>query len=188
MIHFDYHQSASADNEADQTQINRSMFRPKTFVPKTKKYYRRPTPVDLQFKEISKMPKIHFEGNVLCEWNIDGLSKYQILNMINHMLVYSNARYIHNWKQEHIIRAITSSFMGQLNGWWLDYLSELQRDEIKAAIRRDANGEPILSDNGKMQGDQVLELITNIIQHFLSKIQDISEKNKAHLINLKCTP
>eukprot|EP00268_Persea_americana_P019020 TRINITY_DN19751_c0_g2_i1.p1 TRINITY_DN19751_c0_g2~~TRINITY_DN19751_c0_g2_i1.p1 ORF type:complete len:357 (+),score=5.83 TRINITY_DN19751_c0_g2_i1:1358-2428(+) len=118
--------------------------------------------------------------------NIDGLSEYQILNVMQQMLVYSNACYIHQWNQEHTILAITVGFTGQLNGWWHDYLSEIQGEEILKSIKRDDTGHPILNERGETQGDQVLALITNIIHHFLGKLQDVSKKNKEQLINLKC--
>ena len=93
------------------------------------------------------MPKIHFQGNLLYEWNIDGLSEYQIFNLMQHMLVYSNGCYIHQWTQDSIILAITARLTGQLNGWWHDYLSEIQREEITKAIKRDEHGNPNLTLN-----------------------------------------
>ena len=116
------------------------------------------------------MPKIRFQGNILYEWNIDGLSEYQIVNIMQHMLVYSNACHIHQWSQEHSVLAITVGFTGQLNGWWNVYLFEIQREEITKAIKRDEYANPTLNERGEVQGEQVLALITNIIHHFLGKL------------------
>ena len=106
---------------------------------------------------------MHFQGNVLYEWNNDGLSEYKILNVMQHMLVYSNACHIHQWGQEHTVLAITAEFTGQLNGWWNDNLSEIQLEEITKAIKRDEYWNPALNERGEVQG----ECVHNVVEGHL---------------------
>lgn len=98
-------------------------FKPRTQTSKTKNYYGRPAPVDLQLEEIPDINKLHFEGNVIYEWNLHGLTKYQNFQFCNHLMVYENACLMFSNSQHRIITAIISGLTGQLFGWWYDYLS-----------------------------------------------------------------
>ena len=50
--------------------------------PKTKNYYPRPTPPDIQYEENYQMTGSRYDGDAIYEWNLDGLSEYQILNFL----------------------------------------------------------------------------------------------------------
>jgi len=48
---------------------------------KTKNYYPRPTPPDIQYEERAIF-KSSYDGTSVYEWNIDGKSEYEILNTL----------------------------------------------------------------------------------------------------------
>lgn len=68
--------------------------------------------------------KIHFGGNVIYEWNLDGLTEYQIPQFCNYLMVYGNACLMFGNSQVKIGFAIIACLTGQLFGCWYDYLSE----------------------------------------------------------------
>ena len=55
----------------------------------TKNWYPKPTPPDLQFEK-GNSSQFSVSSGKLYEWNIDGLSKQEILNKIQHMTIVAN--------------------------------------------------------------------------------------------------
>jgi len=53
-------------------------------------WYPKPTPPDIQFKEIKLGIRAAYTADVLYEWNIDGLSEYEILNVLHEMMMVAN--------------------------------------------------------------------------------------------------
>ncbi|QHO07204.1 uncharacterized protein DS421_14g461570 [Arachis hypogaea] len=58
-------------------------------------------------------------------------------------------------------------FLGQLKGWWDNYLTNDEKDAILSAVKTNDNGEPILNENGKTIPDAVSILIFTIANHFI---------------------
>jgi hypothetical protein len=68
----------------------------------TRNFYSRPTPPNLQF-EVRELTIINaYNAESLYEWNIDGMSQYEILNELPEMLMVSNV-YKSNNKTDHQI-------------------------------------------------------------------------------------
>ena len=53
-------------------------------------FYPRPTPLDLQFEKRELTVRNFYNAESLYEWNIDGMSQYEILNELHEMLMVSN--------------------------------------------------------------------------------------------------
>ena len=50
-------------------------------------FYPRPTPPDLQYEERSQIVQSKYDGDVIYEWNIDGVSDHQVLNILQEMII-----------------------------------------------------------------------------------------------------
>ncbi|MBT1595296.1 hypothetical protein, partial [Klebsiella pneumoniae] len=81
-------------------------------------------------------PQSKYDGTSIYEWNIDGMSEYQIFNLFSEMIMVSTA-YIKQNKvsQQATLNMITLGFTGQLKGWWDNYLSELDKELIRCSIK-----------------------------------------------------
>ena len=67
----------------ESTSINRIKHeRLNTQKPRTKNYYPRPTPPDIQYEENYQMIGTRYDGDALYEWNLDGLSEYQVIKFL----------------------------------------------------------------------------------------------------------
>ena len=73
----------SSDQENDK--INRIKYQ-KTWQQGTRNYYPRPTPPDLLYEE-RLPPRAMYNDNYIYEWNIDGLSEQETLNVLRQMLI-----------------------------------------------------------------------------------------------------
>ena len=62
------------NSEEEKEQINKL----KTWHQRSKKFYQRPTPPDLQIEERQPQQN-HYNNHEIYTWNIDGLSEYEIL-------------------------------------------------------------------------------------------------------------
>ncbi|KAI5327974.1 hypothetical protein L3X38_027370 [Prunus dulcis] len=115
----------------EQPEINRLMTEKRfTQTAKTKNYYPRPTPVDLQFEEDGMWNSAQYDGSSIVEWNIDGLIEYQIINTMKHMMMYATASEIKGNGDRRVAEAIIAGFVGQLKGWWDFHLSNSARTQI----------------------------------------------------------
>ena len=54
---------------------------------RTRNFYPRPTPPDLQYEERSKIVQSKYDGDDIYEWNIDGVSDHQVLNILQEMII-----------------------------------------------------------------------------------------------------
>ncbi|KAK3221865.1 hypothetical protein Dsin_008890 [Dipteronia sinensis] len=85
--------------------------------------------LDLQYEEA--VPYKAYTDNACYQWNIDGLSEYQIMIVLTqmHMVGYI---YItkHNMTHTNAVVALATGFKGQLLGWWTYTLSSTARESI----------------------------------------------------------
>ncbi|PIN09729.1 hypothetical protein CDL12_17687 [Handroanthus impetiginosus] len=160
----------SEDASKERMEPNKVSFKRNGSLPKpfTKPYYPRPTPVNLQIEE--KFEFAQFNGESIVEWNIDGMSEYQIKIIIKYMLMCASTAKLKGNADEVIAKAIDTGFTGQLQGWWDFYLIETTKQQILSALTRD----PVTNEN---KADPVNTLIYTIVLHFIGTKQ---------LINLHC--
>ena len=140
-----------------------------------KNWYPRPTPPDLQFKE--RNSQFTVSTGKLYEWNIDGLSKQEILNKIQHMTMVAN-NYLNDGHQHtEVIELMTLGFIGKLLDWWNNCLTEESKEDIKHVVQKDEDENPIF-DERIVRGvpDGVNTLIYVIMKHFIGKPSNITSR------------
>jgi hypothetical protein len=94
----------------------------------TKNWYFRPTPPDLQFEERFLQTQFSISSDKIYEWNIDGLSKQELLNKMNHLSMVANAYDTNqNLSQAEIVDLLATGFSGTLRSWWDKHLTEETR-------------------------------------------------------------
>ena len=55
-----------------------------------KNWYPKPTPPDLQFEERHTFTNSSYSPYLIYEWNIDGISEYEIINLLHEMTLVTN--------------------------------------------------------------------------------------------------
>jgi hypothetical protein len=81
-----------------------------------KHYYKRPSPQDLLYEENDNFQN-SYSGKQIYEWNIDGLTEKQILDLIHKMIMYSTVCKQQGNTDSMIASFIVVGFIGQLRGW-----------------------------------------------------------------------
>ena len=73
----------------------------------------------------------NYDGTSFYEWNVDGQSEHQILNLLQQMLMAANAYKLRNNNSDHsAANALVIGFTGLLKGYWDHCLSHNDRDYI----------------------------------------------------------
>lgn len=145
-------------------------------------YYPRPTPQDILYEEDFFHNKKSYNGRTIYEWNIDGMTEYQIFEVIHQIYMYSTV-YKQNNNNDHTIAGwITIGFTRMLKGWWDNSLTEEQRTEILTAVKI----EEIPGPQPRPQQDVVYTLTQTIILHFIGPWEDQYERGRELLQNLNC--
>ena len=65
-----------------------------------KNWYPKPTPPDIQFEERHTFVNSSYSPDLIYEWNIDGMSEYEIINLLHEMTLLTNV-YKNHGKQDH---------------------------------------------------------------------------------------
>ncbi|KAL6345588.1 hypothetical protein AAG906_017318 [Vitis piasezkii] len=136
---------------------------------KTRNYYPRPTFPDMQFEERNQYTQASYTSGTIYEWNIDGMTEYNILTKLQEMTM-----------------TIVAGFTGQLKGWWDNYLTFDDRNSILKAYRINENSEVVKDEDGQDIEDAVATLIYSISKHFIGDPAKIKDKTADLLTNLKC--
>ena len=86
---------------------------------KTRNFYPRPTFPDMQFEERNQYTQASYTNGTIYEWNIDGMTEYNILTKLQEMTMVSTAYKLNNRLPDHAVaQTIVAGFTGQLKGWW----------------------------------------------------------------------
>nr|KAJ0185598.1 hypothetical protein LSAT_V11C900485610 [Lactuca sativa] len=154
--------------------------------PTIRNYWNRPSLPDVQLEERTfQFDRSQYDGNSVYEWNIDGHSEHQIMNIVQEMTMAANAYKAHNNTQLQIVNIITSGFTGSLKGWWDFYISHEEKDYIlsaKKTIIKQENNQQIQT----FEDDMVNTLIFAIIKNFVGDPITFQEKTSEILMNLHC--
>ena len=155
--------------------------------PKTRNYYLRPTFLDMQFEERNQYTQTSYTNGTIYEWNIDGMTEYNILTKLQEMTMVSTTYKLNNRLPDHAIaQTIVARFTGQLKGWWDNYLTFDDRNGILKAYRMNENNEVVKDEDGQDIEDTVATLIYSISKHFIGDPTKIKDKTAYLLTNLKC--
>ncbi|KAH9671332.1 putative ribonuclease H protein [Citrus sinensis] len=135
----------------------------------------------------SALNQARYNASSVYEWNIDGMSEYNILGVLQQMTMAANAYKTQSGTSDKAIAEILiAGFTGQLKGWWDHLLTKLQQLDIFNAIQIDENGAPILDEFNNPIQDAVATLILTISLHFIGDPSHLRDKNAELLHNLRC--
>ncbi|CAL9006292.1 unnamed protein product [Prunus brigantina] len=154
----------------------------------TKNWYPRPTPPDIQFEERNNLSQFSVSSDKLYEWNIDGLSKQEIMNKLTHMSMVANS-YItnHSLRQSEIVPLLETGFTGTLRSWWDKHLTNESRNDIIHAVKLNEEGLPLFDENiGRGIEDGVNTLLYTIVEHFVGTPSHTQARIHDQLSNLRC--
>ena len=110
----------------------------------------------------------------LYEWNIDGCSEHEILNIFHEIIMAATAYSTENEDHE-VVEFLLAAFTGVLRGWWENSLNDEERKFIKTSIN-------------KITGEQnvVHILVYTISKHFIGDNKILQERNSEILQKLRC--
>ncbi|KAH9687836.1 hypothetical protein KPL70_014917 [Citrus sinensis] len=135
----------------------------------------------------SALNQARYNASSVYESNIDGMSEYNILGVLQQMTMAANAYKTQSGTSDKAIAEILiAGFTGQLKGWWDHLLTKLQQLDILNAIQTDENGAPILDEFNNPIQDAVATLILTISLHFIGDPSHLRDKNAELLHNLRC--
>ncbi|KAH9786939.1 hypothetical protein KPL71_010432 [Citrus sinensis] len=146
------------------------------------------TPPDLAIdNRPSALNQSRYNASSVYEWNIDGMSEYNILGLLQQMTMAANAYKTQAGTSDRAISEILiAGFTGQLKGWWDHLLTNQQQLDILNFIQVDENGAPIFDEFNNPIQDAVVTLILTISLHFIGDPSHLRDKNAELLHNLRC--
>ena len=139
---------------------DRKKGRIKEIYPK-RNWYPKSTPPNLQFEERHSFVNSFYLPDLIYEWNIDGMSGYEIINLLHEMTLLTNVYKNHGKSDHQIAHLIVTGFTSQLKGWWDHYLNNDDRNQILIAIKRETDRSVIMTNRQPSQ-DAVNTLIFTI--------------------------
>ena len=154
-------------SEQEEEQINKL----KTWHQRSKNFYQRPTPPDLQFEE-RQTHQNHYNNTDIYSWNMDDLSEHEILIVLRQMQMEATA-YLQDSDDWNAAQLILTGFTGTLKLWWENFLTEKERFLVSKSINE---GEQ----------DAVTRLVYAIVKHFIGDPNVYQERSSEILQNLRC--
>ena len=142
----------------------------------------------MHFEERAFQTQFSVSADKLYEWNIDGLSKQEIINKMGHMSMVGIAyQKNHDLDQLEIVNLLVTGYFGNLRGWWDSYLTEKSKDSIKHIVKKNDEGFPIFDESiGRNIPNGVNTLIYTILKHFVGTPSNISSRVSDFFNNLRC--
>uniref|UniRef100_A0A7N0V3H1 CCHC-type domain-containing protein n=1 Tax=Kalanchoe fedtschenkoi TaxID=63787 RepID=A0A7N0V3H1_KALFE len=140
-------------------------------------YYNRPSPLDILHEEEEYINNNSYNGKNIYEWNLDGYTEKQIYNLVHRMCMYSTISKAAGNNDFNITNMIVAGFTGQLKGWWDNYLTPLNKEEILTTVKQ---------ENNQIVENAVYTLMITILEHFTGRFSDNSENLRTLLQNLRC--
>ncbi|KAH9716045.1 hypothetical protein KPL71_021316 [Citrus sinensis] len=146
------------------------------------------TPPDLAIdNRPSALNQSRFNASSVYEWNIDGMSEYNILGLLQQMTMAANAYKTQAGTSDRAISEILiAGFTGQLKGWWDHLLTNRQQLDILNSVQVDENRASILDEFNNPIQDAVATLILTISLHLIGDPSHLRDKNAELLHNLRC--
>ncbi|KAH9704806.1 hypothetical protein KPL70_011613 [Citrus sinensis] len=146
------------------------------------------SPPDLAIdNRTSALNQSRFNASSVYEWNIDGMSEYNILGLLQRMTMAANAYKTQSGTSDKaIVEILIAGFTGQLKGWWDHLLTKQQQIDILNAIQTYVDETPILDEFNSPIQDAVTILILTISLHFIGDPSHLKDKNAELLHNLRC--
>lgn len=132
-------------------------------------WYPKPIPPDIQFEEQELRIRAAYTPDALYEWNIDGLSEYEILNILYEMMMVTNVYKAVNRTDHQVANSLIIGFTGQLKEWWDNTLTKEQRPYLWLVYKQDIAENIIKTEHNQPIEDVVNTLIFAITKHFIGE-------------------
>ena len=170
----------SSQSENDIQEINRIKNKSR------KPYYPRHTPPDLLFEEHHKYTSKEYSGESIYEWNIDGRSEYEMLNLFQEMVMATMAYKGRGNNDQQSCILLVSGFTGALRYWWDNSLDAITQESIinHVEIKQQEDEEGFMNDIEVQNAVEVL--IHTLTMHFIGNPKEELESKKIILTNLRC--
>lgn len=138
-------------------------------------------------EERKNLRQNQYSTNAIYEWNIKGLTKYQITNLLQEMIMVSTTYRMKQNSFDHAVaQALVVGFTVQLKDWGDHYLGIGDRERVLSAIRKTLEGTIVKDEDGWEIQDVVATLIYAITKHFLGDPSKLKDHAFDILLNLKC--
>ncbi|KAH9697050.1 hypothetical protein KPL71_023442 [Citrus sinensis] len=135
----------------------------------------------------SALNQSRYNASSVYEWNLDGMSEYNILGLLQQMTMAANAYKTQSGTSDKAIAEILiAGFTGQLKGWWDHLLTQQQQLDILNSIQTDEDKIPFFDEFNNPIQDAVATLILTISLHFIGDPSHLRNKNAELLYNLRC--
>ena len=95
-----------------------------------------------------------YNDTLIYEWNIDGLSEHEIINVLRQMLMATTA-YLNDNDDHNAAQVLLSGFSGTLKSWWDNCLNKDEREFLQT------------STNDEGEQNVVHRIIYAITKHFV---------------------
>ena len=73
-----------------------------------------------------------YNDTLIYEWNIDGLSEHEIINVLRQMLMATTA-YLNDNDDHNAAQLLLSGFSGTLKSWWDNCLNKDEREFLQTS-------------------------------------------------------
>ena len=144
----------------------------KTWHQRSKFFYQRPTPLDLQFEE--RQPKQNnYKATDIYSWNIDGLSEHEIFVVLRQMQMAATA-YFMEGDDHNAVQLLLTGFTGTLKYRWENFSTNEEKLYVSHSMNEDG------------EQDAILKLVYAIAKHFVRDPNIFSKRNSEILQNLRC--
>ena len=131
------------------------------------------------------MNRSQYDGTSVYEWNIDGYTEHQIMNIIQEMNIAINAYKSKGNSQSQIASLLFSGFTGTLKSWWDMYVAPGEKTLIltaKKIVIKHENNQQVQTE----EEDILNTLIYSIVKNFIGDPTVFKEKSREILLNLTC--
>ena len=141
----------------------------------------------MQYEEKNQYTQVSYTSGTIYECNIDDVIEYNILTKLQEMTMVSIAYKLNNRLSNHVVaQTIIVGFIGQLKGWWDNYLTFEDRNGFLKAYEINEDNEMVKDEEGQDIEDAMATLIYSISKHFIGDPTKIKDKTADLLTNLKC--
>ena len=111
-----------------------------------------------------------YNDNYIYDWNIDGFSEHETLNVLRQMLIATTAYLMENY-DHNATQLPISGFSGTLRSWWDNCLNEEERKFLQT------------STNDEGEQNAVNRTVYAIIKHFVGDPRILQERSSEILQN-----
>ena len=114
-----------------------------------------------------------YNDTFIYEWNIDGISEHEIINVLRQMIMAATA-YLTDNDDHSAAQLLISGFFRTLRSWWDNCLNKDEREFLQT------------STNDEGEQNAVHRIAYAITKHFVGDSRILQEKSSEILQNIRC--